>query len=175
MASTLPLFPKDSEIAEALYGSDKEAAKAFLTRIPQNASRELFKFRGEVSIRFPQRRNLFCASGTTRKISRMFRKSPLPRVQRPGFVYVMRAEGLYNGTSRLKIGCSITPKSRLRDLASSSPIPLELVAAYESANPYADEARAHDILAAYRSHGEWFTLEVQTAAFVVAGGGYGPC
>lgn len=34
MASTLPLFPKDSEIAEALYGSDKEAAKAFLTRIP---------------------------------------------------------------------------------------------------------------------------------------------
>ncbi len=34
MASTPPLFPKDTEIAAALYGDDKEAAKAFLTRIP---------------------------------------------------------------------------------------------------------------------------------------------
>lgn len=32
--ASMPLFPSDREIATALYGADRKAAEAFLTRIP---------------------------------------------------------------------------------------------------------------------------------------------
>lgn len=96
-----------------------------------------------------------------------FRRADRNRAQRAGYVYVMRAEGHYHGRDRLKVGVSINPKDRLKDLAASSPIRLELINAYPSEKPYSHESDTHDFLAAYHSHAEWFTLNAQAAAFVV--------
>lgn len=58
------------------------------------------------------------------------------------------------GTDLVKIGHSANITVRMRSLACSSPVALVLLASMPGG--VAEEAKLHEILSEYRSHGEWF-------------------
>lgn len=70
-----------------------------------------------------------------------------------GYVYLIRAE---NGLC--KIGRSCDPSGRYGEVATYSPIPVYLEHTVFSDNYVLAEAYAHEELARYRHHGEWFDL-----------------
>src|SRR5262245_8782749 len=76
-------------------------------------------------------------------------------------LYVIRADG----TTRLKIGLAIKPKSRLSGLKTVSCTPLELVSAIEIV-AIELERELHRVLAPWHSHGEWFDLGADADAFL---------
>lgn len=55
----------------------------------------------------------------------------------------------------VKIGCASNPVARLKELQTGSPEKLELVGVIPDAGQ-AGERELHELLAPYRSHGEWF-------------------
>ncbi len=68
-------------------------------------------------------------------------------------IYLIRAE---NGL--VKIGLGESPKKRLSQAQSSSPIRLELIHMASVDNAEEVEKSLHQLYAAKRSHGEWFQL-----------------
>lgn len=75
---------------------------------------------------------------------------------RNGWIYVIQAIG----TTRYKIGRSIEPKERLRQLnQKQSPYPLKLIHTFWSMDAVSDEQYLHSALADFRVHGEWFEFE----------------
>lgn len=67
-----------------------------------------------------------------------------------GFVYVIHAVG----TNRIKVGHTLTPEARLKDLQTGSPFPLRMLACWPGS--VAIERRIHTVLAEFRQVGEWF-------------------
>ena len=80
-------------------------------------------------------------------------------------VYFVRADG------RVKIGKANNVDKRLRDLQTSAPHELELLAVARGG--LAEEAAYHRRFVQDRLHGEWFTLSAALLAHVVElrGGG----
>lgn len=75
-----------------------------------------------------------------------------PTTNQPGFVYVIHA----TGTNRIKIGYSASPKDRLTQLQTGSPVPLQLLASWPGS--VERERRVHRYLSQFRQTGEWFEV-----------------
>lgn len=80
---------------------------------------------------------------------------------REGYIYFI----LDRSKNAVKIGFSIDPTSRLAAIQSSNPAPLVLVATIEG--NMRREKLYHDLFAAYRLNGEWFTLSTELRSFIV--------
>jgi hypothetical protein len=65
------------------------------------------------------------------------------------FIYAIKAPN-----NLIKIGRAKNPKERLASLQIGSPVKLELLACVKAR--WSLEGQLHKLLAAYRSHGEWF-------------------
>ncbi|MBB4984994.1 GIY-YIG nuclease family protein [Streptomyces nymphaeiformis] len=76
------------------------------------------------------------------------------------FVYVMGSPG----TRTVKIGRSVDPKRRLAQIQTMSPVPLELLAVH--IGDHEVETYLHRRFALLRTHGEWFTFEVDPLSAV---------
>lgn len=76
----------------------------------------------------------------------------LPHESKPVFVYLMKSG------SRYKIGVSIDPESRVKQLSTASPLPVELVASRRYDTAYEVEQALHERYNEYRVIGEWFEL-----------------
>jgi hypothetical protein len=78
-----------------------------------------------------------------------------------GFIYAIRS-----GKSNLiKIGFSVEPQSRLKELQIGSPSKLELLQTWPGTR--SDEKRIHLFLKKNRVHGEWFQVDYDEAAYVI--------
>ena len=75
-------------------------------------------------------------------------------------VYFLQAKD--NGL--IKIGFTSNLKSRLSDLSSMSPVPLELLAFTEGGADY--EHELHSTFSEHRSHGEWFYPSDELIEFI---------
>lgn len=83
---------------------------------------------------------------------------------RTGYVYLIHAQG----TSRYKIGRSINPPERTKDLQKQSPYLLKIVDQFYSPDAITDEFKLHQKFSKVRVHGEWFEfLDEQTACHVL--------
>ena len=72
-----------------------------------------------------------------------------------GYVYLIRAMG----TSHIKIGHTTgSLRSRLHDLQTGNPLPLEVLLCFYSPTPEKIEKKLHREFAEYRLRGEWFVL-----------------
>lgn len=88
---------------------------------------------------------------TTQKGERLSAK----KKDRPAAVYLMRCR------DRFKVGVSIDPDRRLRQVASGTTDPVDLVGDYwfsSEREAYRVEAGIHSALASHRSNREWFAL-----------------
>jgi len=78
-----------------------------------------------------------------------------------GFIYAIRS-----GKSNLiKIGFSVEPQGRLKELQTGSPGKLELLQTWPGTRY--DEKRIHRFLKKNRVHGEWFQVDYDRAAYVI--------
>jgi Meiotically up-regulated gene 113 len=87
-----------------------------------------------------------------------------PRKQRGPKVpvlYVIHAVG----STRFKLGISRDPKRRLGALQCGSPLPLA-IASTTKVTSVDDERHAHQVLAQWRSQGEWFDLGSASDSFL---------
>jgi hypothetical protein len=77
-----------------------------------------------------------------------------------GFVYAIGAEG----HNLVKIGWAISPDARLFEFQRGSPLKLEIfhTRAFTQKIPQLAEAEAHEHLASFRAHGEWFSADRET-------------
>lgn len=82
-------------------------------------------------------------------------------MSRPQFVYFIKPRG-FDGP--IKIGTSYTPEGRLIDLATWSPLPLELVGAVKGDGK--DERLLHNHFANLHSHREWFHAEAPLVSMI---------
>jgi len=72
-----------------------------------------------------------------------------------GHVYVFRA----GETNLFKVGGTTnSPLSRIREIQTGCPYPLELFAGFESDDCWSCERKMHDALAEHRTIGEWFDV-----------------
>jgi len=71
----------------------------------------------------------------------------------PGFVYLFRSDIFY------KIGVSIDPSRRLKDLNVACPIPIEQVCSIGTDNMVSLEYALHQKFKQKHHHGEWFVLD----------------
>ena len=76
-------------------------------------------------------------------------------VNKKGFTYLVHAENLY----RFKIGCAINYERRLKELQTSAPVKLHLIAKKKSNDMYAEERKWHSVFKTKRKNGEWFELD----------------
>jgi hypothetical protein len=72
----------------------------------------------------------------------------------PRLLYVIRAEGM----KRYKIGISVDPERRIRNLQIGSPIRLEVISLRPLRAARLVEMGLHESLAEHRAWGEWFDL-----------------
>jgi len=80
------------------------------------------------------------------------------------YVYIIRAAN----TNTYKIGITINPEQRLRQLQSSSPVDLAIVCAKNVDDAPGAELHIHTMYAANRKHLEWFTLKPKDVKTIVA-------
>lgn len=80
--------------------------------------------------------------------------------KRESWVYFIESKG----SSLIKIGYSITPEKRLKDLQTSSPEALELLGTIPGGK--AEEAELHKKFERHREHGEWFRKVPELATFI---------
>ena len=74
---------------------------------------------------------------------------------------------LATGTDRVKIGCTSHFPSRIGDLESGSPLPLELLSFFNCLDdPAPLELAMHERFAASRLHGEWFRVTPEMLEFL---------
>jgi Meiotically up-regulated gene 113 len=85
-------------------------------------------------------------------------KNTTPR----GFVYLIQVDG----SERVKIGFSLSPETRLKQLQTGSPFPLSLVGQWPGTP--ADERRIHRLFADCRSHLEWFLAPAEIVSRVIS-------
>lgn len=78
-------------------------------------------------------------------------KSP----KRDGYIYLYHAIG----TPRYKIGRSVQPIVRVKEIEKQSPYPLEIIASFWTPDRFRDEAELHRQYDEVRVHGEWFELD----------------
>lgn len=78
----------------------------------------------------------------------------LPRPEAGGVYFVVAGER----EERVKIGCAKNIRKRVAELQTSSPYRLRLAAFLLCDDPPKEEANNHKKFAAYRLHGEWFSL-----------------
>ncbi len=83
-------------------------------------------------------------------------------VDRPGFVYVIKGVG----TPWYKIGVSISPVSRIKNIAAKAPFRCELIHSIAVDDTYGVEGVLHDFFASKRVEGEWFTLDEDDVSMV---------
>src|SRR5262249_13958519 len=98
---------------------------------------------------------------TDRLVRRSFSMPVRKRRRIQAEFYVIHAKS----SSLFKLGISNDPNARLRDLQVGSPVPLKLIAA-TVVKSMEDERYAHQILAQWHSHGEWFDLGLATGSFM---------
>lgn len=80
--------------------------------------------------------------------------------KRESWVYFIESKG----SSLIKIGYSITPEKRLKDLQTSSPEALQLLGTIPGGK--AEEAELHKKFERHREHGEWFRKGPELATFI---------
>lgn len=101
------------------------------------------------------------ATGSTGGIRRSAPKS---------MIYFIAADEV----ARVKIGWSIDPVSRLKELQTGCPVALRIVAAVPGT--YSMEQQLHVDFAKFRSHGEWFAMVPEIlhriAEMLASGGGW---
>jgi hypothetical protein len=102
-------------------------------------------------------------SSLGRKLRLMPPPAPTPVQSGRWKLYVVEAPR----AGRVKIGISMDPERRRRDLQAASPESLTLVATMDGS--YADEMVLHERFAEYREHGEWFRLEGALAEWIEGG------
>lgn len=73
----------------------------------------------------------------------------------PGFIYLIHGEG----TAWYKIGLSIHPNLRVKQLGTRSPFPLVIVDCFDVDDMESVEAWWHETFAHKRKYGEWFELD----------------
>jgi predicted GIY-YIG superfamily endonuclease len=74
----------------------------------------------------------------------------LDKHRNPGWVYAIE------GAGKVKIGVTTDLAQRLKNHQTGSPVPLRLVAAFFSYEPYEVEAALHATFKKWHSHLEWF-------------------
>lgn len=72
-----------------------------------------------------------------------------------GKVYLMKTDD-----SRYKIGVSIKPKRRLKEVQTGNPNVVEIAAEYETEIPYKIETVLHNRFSAQKENGEWYNLSL---------------
>ena len=77
------------------------------------------------------------------------------RVASAGYVYVIGPADLEPGVL-VKVGSTVSPGARLKDLQTGSPVHLIMHVAIPSSDCRALETQIHHRLASVRAHGEWF-------------------
>ena len=75
--------------------------------------------------------------------------------KRKGFTYLVHAENL----DRFKIGCAVDYIRRLKELQTSSPVKLHLIAKKKSNDMHTEEKKWHSLFKSKRKNGEWFQLD----------------
>lgn len=73
---------------------------------------------------------------------------------RPGYVYMMHGDS----TEWYKVGVSVNPTIRRKNLDTKSPFKVSLVAEYYTEDMLAEESKWHTLFAHVRTNGEWFQL-----------------
>lgn len=76
------------------------------------------------------------------------------RQPRSGYVYLLHG----TGTDWYKIGQSINPSVRLKQLGTRAPFPIETVGVYGASDMDAEELYWHERFRSKRVEGEWFVL-----------------
>lgn len=84
------------------------------------------------------------------------RPTPPPTPEKAGYVYLMQNQLLY------KIGVSVDPERRRRQIEKASGLPTRLLAMVASNDPYALERSLHERFGDYREEGEWFDFDAGT-------------
>lgn len=79
-----------------------------------------------------------------------------------GYIYLIQMKD----TQYYKIGVSLHPIARVKDLQTASPLPLEILASSYSCKAYHIESRLHEHYKAYMTCGEWFEFSSDTASLV---------
>jgi hypothetical protein len=74
------------------------------------------------------------------------------------YVYAIREKG----TGNIKLGISVDPERRLRDLQTGNSNELELVAYVKAKNRFADETALHKKASGHHIRGEWFSQDAAT-------------
>lgn len=82
------------------------------------------------------------------------------KLNKSSWVYFIESEG----SSLIKIGYSISPEKRLKELQTSSPEALELLGTIPGGK--AEEAELHKKFERHREHGEWFRKVPELATFI---------
>lgn len=82
-----------------------------------------------------------------------------------GKIYIIKAIG----TNRIKIGFSDDPEKRIKQLATGSPYPLQLLKVFEGTQQ--QERRIHARFTEYRVTGEWFELDGDLAQWLFSQSG----
>ena len=83
----------------------------------------------------------------------------------PKYLYIIKnTVDLYNKEGQevffFKVGISIHPEKRLRQLQTGCPFPLKVYRTYIVNNAIKCEQKVHNYLEQYHSSGEWFMLEI---------------
>jgi hypothetical protein len=81
-----------------------------------------------------------------------------------GYIYAVRMT-LNDQTVAIKIGHSLHPQRRVKDMASANPFPLTIIT-YWPVKHYTDEALLHDQFAQHKISGEWFKPHPEILAFL---------
>ncbi len=81
---------------------------------------------------------------------------------RKEYVYIFEGHGLY------KIGKAIDVKSRLQNYRTHSPVPIQSIHVFEATPAGEAESVLHNRFHAKRMHGEWFALNADDIALILA-------
>lgn len=76
-----------------------------------------------------------------------------------GYVYLVRIRN----TQEYKIGVSTNPKRRLRDISSSMPYEIDILAVNKTNDPYVFEQELLDNYEGHLIRNEWFRFDIETA------------
>lgn len=80
-----------------------------------------------------------------------------------GYVYLLNIQG----TTKYKIGVSISPKKRIADIASVIPYQLEVLALNQINNPYEFEQSLIDEFKHKLIRNEWFNLSIDEVKYIM--------
>ena len=85
-------------------------------------------------------------------------------MKKEGYVYLIQAGDSF----RFKIGCSVDPDRRIKELQGGSSCVLKLLCRKKCRDMYVQEKRWHELFSVSRKHGEWFDLSEKQLPKIVS-------